>query len=236
MDQALEKCLGIIGVTRQKESVAKWNLIKHEKSKFTKFLDGICGVDQADEYSLHHEFSETVTKKDQEDVEAMKEFVSSRCDLMKVGKLSILISGIQLPDKESDSLLNYFETGEVLYKEYRQFDTIHKVTIAKTKKMKNLSGCHIDSKDTRYKLVNGELIDIPSLKCSYDEADDRIMYHLNHAVRTDHFTCAHVVSGDTDILVSLMYHYLSWSKEGLQEIWMHHVGNRLSLKERENTR
>ena len=39
---------------------------------------------------------------------------------MKVGKLSIIISGIQLPDEESDSLLNCFETAEVLYKEYRQ--------------------------------------------------------------------------------------------------------------------
>ena len=94
-----------------------------------------------------------------------------------------------------------------------------------------LGGCHVGSKAICYKLVNGELIDVPSLKCYYDEVDDRIMYHLNHAVRTDTFSCAHVVSGDTDILVSLMYHYLTWSSYGLQEIWMHHGGSVTPLHE-----
>lgn len=450
MDQALEKEYnkkakgpgGIIGITRQKESVAKWNLMKHEKMYYTKFIDDICDISQTDEYSLHHEFSETFTKKDQEDVEVMKEFVASRCDLMKAGKLSNMISGIQFSDEMSGSLLNCFETGDELYKEYRQtrlvertkglFDTIHKIH-SKKKKCSNenkpdlnkvkadftrcievartrnydvqkllsyeltdkpyflspdgcylsksnkselqsllksgtistqefsrgphdyisiavidfmaearkigsrrnkfnlktfgdavadiwktcwnigkhanridvvfdcyakdtikglerqrrsssadyirmtinnvnqplpiaseferfwsssenkvglqqffiswlvetyeddkpvyLGGCHVDSKDSCYKLVNGEYIDVPSLKCSYDEADDRIMYHLNHAVQTDHFTCAHVAFADTDILVCLMYHHLTWSRYGLREIWMHHAGNVTPLHE-----
>ena len=42
MDQALEKAYnkpaklsaGIIGFTRRKEAVCKWNLIKHEKAKY----------------------------------------------------------------------------------------------------------------------------------------------------------------------------------------------------------
>ena len=46
MDQELEKAYnkpakcqaGIIGVTRRKEAVLKWNLIKHEKNQFTDFL------------------------------------------------------------------------------------------------------------------------------------------------------------------------------------------------------
>ena len=66
MDQALEKEYnkkakgpgGIIGVTRQKESVAKWNIIKHEKRKYTKFLVALCDYEKLDEYSLHHEFSD----------------------------------------------------------------------------------------------------------------------------------------------------------------------------------
>ena len=144
MDQALEKVYnkktkghcGIIGVTRQKESVAKWNLIKHDKKKYTKYIDDICENEQTDEYSLHHEFSKAVTKKDKEDMEAMKEFMVTRCDIMKAGKLSNMISGIELSDEVSSSLLNCFEKGEELYKDYRQtrvvertkklFDTIHK--------------------------------------------------------------------------------------------------------------
>ena len=77
IDQALEeeynkKANGIIGVTRQKESVAKWNLVEHEKSKYRQFIDDLCKIEQEDEYSLQHEFSQAVTKKD-EGVELMKE-------------------------------------------------------------------------------------------------------------------------------------------------------------------
>ena len=53
-------------------------------------------------------------------MEAIKEFVASRCDIMKAGKLSNMISGIELPDEIADSLLNCFEKGEELYKDYRK--------------------------------------------------------------------------------------------------------------------
>ena len=46
MDQALEKAYnkvaksqsGIIGFSRRKQAVAKWNIMKHGKSNFTSFL------------------------------------------------------------------------------------------------------------------------------------------------------------------------------------------------------
>ena len=46
MDQAPESkynkpakdASGIIGITRRKEAVGKWNLIKHEKSNYTNLL------------------------------------------------------------------------------------------------------------------------------------------------------------------------------------------------------
>ena len=50
-------------------------------------------------------------------MEAIKEFVASRCDIMKAGKLSNMISGI---DEIADSLLNCFEKGEELNKGYRK--------------------------------------------------------------------------------------------------------------------
>ena len=61
-----------------------------------------------------------------------------------------------------------------------------------------------------YQLTNGIATEIPALKYSYDEADDRIMFHLNHAVKTEKYAFAHVASADTDISVCLMYHYLEW--------------------------
>ena len=103
MDQALEKEYnkpakepgGIIGIQRQKEIVAKWNLMKHEKKQFTTFLDKRCRIVQDDEYSLHHEFSYPVTKKDQEDVDAIKKFMDSRSryDVIRAGKLTNMSSG-----------------------------------------------------------------------------------------------------------------------------------------------
>ena len=66
MDQALEKAYnkpakssaGIIGFTRRKEAVCKWNLIKHEKEKYRSFLYDVCQMRDDDEYSLHYEYSE----------------------------------------------------------------------------------------------------------------------------------------------------------------------------------
>ena len=65
VDQALEKAYnkpakgpgGVIGLTRKKESVAKWNLIKHNKMKCAKFTDDVCEFNAQDEYSMHRGFS-----------------------------------------------------------------------------------------------------------------------------------------------------------------------------------
>ena len=57
------------------------------------------------------------------------------------------------------------------------------------------------------------------------------MFHLNHAVRVDNFSSAHVVSRDTDIMVCLMYHHLTWRRYGLSEIWMHTSGDVAALHE-----
>ena len=67
VDQALEKAYnkpakssaGIIGFTRRKEAVCKWNLIKHEKAKYRSHLYDVCQMaDDEDEHSLQYGFSE----------------------------------------------------------------------------------------------------------------------------------------------------------------------------------
>ena len=73
MDQALEKEYnkpakgqgGIIGFSHRKEAVAQWNIIKHEKARFAKHLWEVCCLTVEDEYSLHHEFSVTLTEADE---------------------------------------------------------------------------------------------------------------------------------------------------------------------------
>ena len=79
MDQALEKAYnkraksssGIIGFTRRKEAVRKWNLIKHEKVKYRNFMNTVCQMDENDEYSQHYEFSGRITKADKHNVAAL---------------------------------------------------------------------------------------------------------------------------------------------------------------------
>ena len=64
-DQALEKCYnkpakvsdGIIGVTRRKEAVALWNITKHQKDLYVTRMKSWCGLNEDDEFSLHHEFN-----------------------------------------------------------------------------------------------------------------------------------------------------------------------------------
>ena len=61
---------GVIGFTRRKEAVAKWNLIKHEKSKILYFLDDLCDLNENDSirYSINHEFSDKITERDEQDI------------------------------------------------------------------------------------------------------------------------------------------------------------------------
>ena len=90
-----------------------------------------------------------------------------------------------------------------------------------------LGGCNINDKNSCLKIANGNPSTVGALKCFYDEADDRLMFHLNHAVKLGRFEVAHVLTGDTDIFVNLMYHFRDWSDYGLLEIWCHHL-NKMS--------
>ena len=86
MDQALEKAYnklaksqaGIIGISRRKDAVCKWNIIKHEEAKYTEFLEGLCLLNEDGEYSLHHEHSQTTTEVDEQCVSQIVVFLLKR--------------------------------------------------------------------------------------------------------------------------------------------------------------
>mgnify|MGYP002804435058 CR=1 FL=1 len=62
-DQALEQCYnrpakvsgGIIGVTRKKDAVALWDIIKHKKDQYVQLLK--MDEETEGELSLHHDFN-----------------------------------------------------------------------------------------------------------------------------------------------------------------------------------
>ena len=86
MDQALESkynkpakgASGIIGITRRKAVVGKWNLIKHKKSNYTKLLRQMSGIKNEDEYSLHHKFSKQRKESDLQCVKQLITYVNAR--------------------------------------------------------------------------------------------------------------------------------------------------------------
>ena len=112
LDQALEKEYnksakgpsGIIGHTRRKESVLKWNIIHHEKRQFTDFLYDICCLDDESKYSLHHEISNAKTEADEICVSQPENYISQRGDPFNTKNQGIqnLATGTQLGKKVSN--------------------------------------------------------------------------------------------------------------------------------------
>ena len=59
--------------------------------------------------------------------------------------------------------------------------------------MDNLSAClRVSERHESY---------VHLLKCDHEEADDRIMFHINHKVIIDQFRKVIVASADTDIFI-----------------------------------
>jgi len=165
MDQALEKqynkpaksSSGIIGFSRRKTAVCKWNLIKHEKSQYTTLLENICDLTIDDEYLIHHEFSDSRTKEDVSSVDKLTEYIKGHgnpfIDVQE--KPHNFASGKQIEDCQADHLMRAVEIGEKEYTDFREnrldkknmklFDTISNIkhmgskskTVQKTLDIKN---------------------------------------------------------------------------------------------------
>ena len=94
IDQALKKeynkpaksQASLIGFTRRKETVCKWNIIKHEKAKYRKCLSEVCLINEDDEYELHHEFSGTLIEKSEEYVSLVVEYIQQHGNPFNISK------------------------------------------------------------------------------------------------------------------------------------------------------
>ena len=79
MDQALDKAYnkpakssaGISDFTQRKEAIFKWNFTKHKKAEYENIMKTICQMDENDEYSLHYEFSDQITKAEKHNIAAL---------------------------------------------------------------------------------------------------------------------------------------------------------------------
>ena len=71
-------------------------------------------------------------------------------------------------------------------------------------------------------LSDGILTQDHLLKCDHEEADDRIMLNVNHAVKVDKFSKVVIASSNTDVFVCALYHFSRWIYSGMHELRSSH--------------
>ena len=131
MDQALEKAYnkvskgpgGVIGITKNKSAIARWNIIKHDKMLITQYLRDVCGLCDGDETSLHHEFSFNLTLDEEQHISEVARYIEDRLNPFKPsvdGKIVNIVTGKQLDLDTSEFLINCIKQGKERYDEYKK--------------------------------------------------------------------------------------------------------------------
>ena len=116
LDQALEiqynkpakNQSGIVGITRKKEAVNKWNILRHEKFQHTQFLEQMCNISNNDQYSLHHEFSLSVTENNREAVLNITNYINEHVNPFRMDENTLLnlARGVKFDICSSEFLIN----------------------------------------------------------------------------------------------------------------------------------
>ena len=119
-DQALEQRYnrpakvsgGIIGVTRKKDAVALWGVIKHKKDQYVDFLkmeDDVQG-----ELSLHHDFSTNTVSTMVRMVQDIEEYLLKVCNPLKdQAVLKNILTGEIVTNINVDKLLCCMKEGNI---------------------------------------------------------------------------------------------------------------------------
>ena len=128
MDQALESkynkpaksSSGVIGFTRRKDAVCKWGLIKHEKMKYSTMLRNLCGLNDEDEHSLHHDFASKRNEHDKTHVNQLVIYISQRGNPFdsKDTTLKNIATGASLSKESTSFFLNCVKNGEESYQKF----------------------------------------------------------------------------------------------------------------------
>ena len=83
-----------------------------------------------------------------------------------------------------------------------------------------LGGSHEEGDDLCFSITGDRKKAGPLLECSHEEADDRILFHVDHIVKLDGFKDVAVASPDTDVFVSLTHHFDKFRYFDLKEMWL----------------
>ena len=66
--------------------------------------------------------------------------------------------------------------------------------------MLHLGGSHPDNMNSCLRISGSESSMEPLLLCYHEEADDRLMYHVNQTIKIDRISKIIIASSDTDVL------------------------------------
>ena len=75
------------------------------------------------------------------------------------------------------------------------------------------------SKWNSVKIQDGKAINMQSLQLNIEEADLRFPIHVLDCVRSGYKRCV-VISNDTDVIVTLLFHFTVYAQEGLEQLWV----------------
>ena len=129
MDQVLENSYnkpamgksGIIGITRRKEAVAHYDVIKHEKLQLVNYLLEFCEINYDSEYDLHHESSPAITEKDEMMVKHMTNYIFVRRNpfaLQETKELKNLVTENHFTEQERTFLFECLTIGSKAYTDF----------------------------------------------------------------------------------------------------------------------
>ena len=68
-------------------------------------------------------------------------------------------------------------------------------------------------------LSNGHITLERLVKCDHEEADARILFHVNHGIKVEKCRSVIIASPDTDIFICSIYHFNRFVFFGLNELW-----------------
>ena len=120
----------------------------------------------------------------------------------------VIVANIDHSDQPVPVEIEKFWTSSENKVKFQQFFIEFVSNTFKGDKPVYLGGCLISSLQCCVKVSQGTVEQFTSLKCSYEEADDRMMYHITRqAVDRLYYQRVFVCSGDTDVFVSLMFHF-----------------------------
>ena len=96
---------------------------------------------------------------------------------------------------------------------------LNKVQSEQFDKLLFFGGSHKENNAMCVSFVNGLVSVEMLLECTHEEADGRIFFHANHAIKIGNYGSVVMASPDTDIFLSTLHHFCKLKCFDLEELW-----------------